>query len=133
MLSYPFHHNNSPAYTSTRVLTFARRSTTSTERYNFALPFALRYPLFLFLLNQPRVPIATPLSAAFASRSPSAWTAMKQSLAPPLTIRIKPFNCRIVFDGSFSPAKLLFKLVPRYVRASTGYFRSFCPITFARV
>jgi len=55
VLSYPFHHNNSPAYTSTRALTFARRSTTSAERYrfNFALPFALRHPLFLFLFNPP--------------------------------------------------------------------------------
>lgn len=35
-------------------------------------------------------------------------TALKQT--PPLTSRIKPFNCRIVFDGSFSTVKLLFKL-----------------------
>lgn len=79
-----------------------------------------------------------PLLVALLPRAfPRFWTAVKQSRSapPPLTIRIKPFNCRIVFDGSFSPAKLLFKLVPGYVRTSGDRLLplvSPCSITFTR-
>lgn len=135
MLSYSFHHNNSPAYKYRR--TFARRSATSALKgtsVQLRAPLRSdRYPLFLILRNLPLRPslLATLLLLAF----PRSWTAVKQSRSapPPLTIRIKPFNCRIVFDGSFSPAKLLFKLVPGYVRTSGNRLLplvSPCSITF---
>lgn len=96
-------------------------------------------PSFSLILRNPlplrRRPLL--LDALLLLAFPRPWTAVKQSrsASPPLTIRIKPFNCRIVFDGSFSPAKLLFKLVPGYVRTSGDRLLplvSPCSITFTR-
>lgn len=165
VLSYSFHHNNSPACTSVHAYQRlhegeGRRereveATSSAERYRFNLAASLRsQPRATLFFSFTRWLVPRALFSSFysfcasfslslsASRAPlpfSAWTAVKQSLPlspPPLTIRIKPFNCRIVFDGSFSPAKLLFKLVPRtgviyiYTRDPSrsrdrSYFRSF--------
>lgn len=153
VLSYSFHHNNSPAYKYRRTVPFARRSATSALKgtsVQLRAPLRSdRYPLFLILRTSPvpspprspSHPLTTlrhrpSLLVALLPRAfPRSWTAVKQSRSapPPLTIRIKPFNCRIVFDGSFSPAKLLFKLVPGYVRMSAGRLLpsvSPCSITF---
>lgn len=141
VLSYSFHHNNSRAYKYRRTVRLhggRLRRHWKVPRFNFALPFAPTATLFFSSSVQP--PPLPPPPSSLRHRSPllvallllafpRSWTAVKQSRSapPPLTIRIKPFNCRIVFDGSFSPAKLLFKLVPGYTRIHrvTGYFRSF--------
>lgn len=116
VLSYPFYHNNSPTYKYTRIYVC-----TEVGYVGWKVPVQLR-PLHP---PPPRPPSPSTTSLLFfsfysppfcrwsVSRFPSACrTAVKQTLvcSPPLTSRIKPFNCRIVFDGSFSPVKLLFKL-----------------------
>lgn len=141
VLSYSFHHNNSPAYKYRRTVC-TEVGYVGTERYlgsTSRSPSLRPLPSFSHPPSHPLAPpsFSSPLVALLLLAFPRPWTAVKQSRSapPPLTIRIKPFNCRIVFDGSFSPAKLLFKLVPGYVRTSGDRLLppvSPCSITFTR-
>lgn len=103
--------------TSTRVSTFARRSATSVERYRFN--FVLRplstppWPDVIPRCSFPLSPLSNPSAGPRFSLSLGLQDRCSQTdsaRSPPLTSRIKPFNCRIVFDGSFSAVKLLFKV-----------------------
>lgn len=109
VLSYPFYHNNSPAYTSTRVLTFARRS----DYVGWKVPVQLRSPLrshrpppsFSLSPRSPssRAASAAPPPAAFASRSPSASTAVKQSSL----LHLWPFELNLLTVALFLMAHFL--------------------------
>lgn len=109
VLSYPFYHNNSPAmykytriYVCTKVVGYVgwkvQGSTWSSPSSIYLSIHPLHPPeLLFFSSSSPPVLRAYPLLALPFS---ACRTAVKQT--PPLTSRIKPFNCRIVFDGSFS-------------------------------
>lgn len=141
VLSYSFHHNNSPAYKYRRTVRLhggRLRLHWKVPRFNFALPFAPTATLF-FSSSVSLPPSSLPLSPfapssfsarrSSASRSPSVLDC-SQTEPPPL-LHLWPFELNLLTVALFLMAHFL----PRNcylnsfrvtcVRRATGYFRLF--------
>lgn len=121
VLSYPFYHNNLPTYKYTRSQglhegRLRRLKGTGSTLSSCPLVPPSRTPsppspsrlLFFSFFTPPSDCCAR--SSLFLGLQDSLQPNRAIPLSPPFTSRIKPFNCRIVFDGSFPTAELLFKV-----------------------